>query len=435
MPPTSLGSPASVQFLNAVLSQRGPNALPYEENLKFTIRSHLVSLLEEFPSLQVKTETFTDNDGKASNLLQVDGTVPMYYLEVMYNIPVTFWLLEDYPKKAPRVFVTPTRDMIIKRPHRHVDPSGSVSVPYLDNWLYPRSNLVELVRSLSLIFGQDPPLYSKPAGVYQSMNPPHGMGAGAMMSQTPPSTSTATSGMQPRASMNPAHGVGAYPPSSSMSQIPGTSPYGGTPSTLSPHHPYPPYRHPTSSNQAPRTDPSSDVFRRNAINTLIERFQREVAEMRKAKEMEMDKLANVQGLLRQREETCKKGLRELYQEKEALEQQLQTVLTNTDVLETWLKHNTKPDTDVDIDNSFEPCDALSKQLLECTSCDLALEDLLYSLDKAVQEGVIPVDMYLKHVRTVSREQFLHRATAVKVRAAQAQLQVAAIAGRASPYGS
>ncbi|MCO5608964.1 hypothetical protein L7F22_063182 [Adiantum nelumboides] len=436
MPSTSLGSPAShasVQFLNSVLSQRGPNALPYEENVKFTIRSHLVNLLEEFPSLQVKTETFTHNDGKACNLLQVDGTIPMYYLEVMYNIPVTFWLLEDYPKRAPLVFVTPTRDMIIKRPHRYVDPSGLVSVPYLQNWVYPRSNLVELVRSLSLAFGQDPPLYSKPA--YQSMNPPHGMGMGAMMSQTPPSASTAPSGLQPRASMSPGHGVGAYPPSTSMSQIPSTSPYGGSPSTFSPHHAYPPYRHTTLSSHAPaRTDPPSEVFKRNAINTLVERFQRDVTEMRKAKEMEMDKLANVQGILRQREEISKKGLQELSHEKEALEQQLQTVLTNTDVLETWVKGNKKSDTDVDIDNAFEPCDALSKQLLECTSSDLAIEDVLYSLDKAVQEGVMPVDLYLKHVRTFSREQFFHRATAVKVRAAQAQLQVAAIAGRAMPYG-
>eukprot|EP00250_Pteridium_aquilinum_P002170 c12369_g1_i1 orf=189-1517(-) len=442
MPPPSVGSPAShasVQFLSSVLSQRGPNALPYEENLKLTIRSHLVSLLEEFPSLLVKSETFTHNDGKAANLLQVDGTIPMYYLEVMYNIPVTFWLLEDYPKNAPRVFVTPTRDMIIKRQHRYVDPSGLVSVPYLLNWLYPRSNLVELVRNLSLAFGQDPPLYSKPVSAFQNTNPSHAMSTSAMMGHTPPPTSVATSSltpMQPRANMNP-YGTGVYPPSSAMSQILSSSPYGASPSTLSSHHPYPPYRHATLSNQAPsRTDPpSSDGFRRNAINTLIERLQRDIADTRKAKEMEMDKLANTQGLLRQREEMCHKGLQELRQEKEALEQQLQTMLMNTDVLETWLKDNIKSDMDVDVDDAFEPCDALSKQLLDCTSLDLAIEDILYSLDKAVQEGAVPVDAYMKHVRMFSREQFLHRATAVKVRAAQAQLQVAAIAGRAIPYSS
>lgn len=438
MPP-SLGSPAShasVQFLNSVLSQRGPSALPYEENLKLTIRSHLVSLLEEFPSLQVKTESFTHNDGKACNLLQVDGTIPMYYLEVLYNIPVTFWLLEDYPKKPPRVFVKPTRDMIIKRPHRHVDPSGLVSLPYLHSWMYPRSNLVELVRSLSLVFGQDPPLYSTPVNSFQNL---HAHNPGAMIGHTPLATSTATSTstsmMQPRANMNPVHGVGPYPPST-MSQISSTSSYGGSTSNLSPHHPYPPYRHPTASNQAPnRTDPSSDAFRRNAINTLVERAQRDVAEIRKAKEMEMDKLANTQGLLRQREEMCKRGLQGLHQEKEVLEQQLQTMLTNTDVLETWLKENKKNETDVDIDGAFEPCDALSKQLLECTSQDLAIEDVLYNLDKAVQEGAVPVDAYLKQVRTFSREQFFHRATAVKVRAAQAQLQATVFAARAGPYSS
>lgn len=258
----------------------------------------------------------------------------------------------------------------------------------------------------------------------------------------PPPSSASSLGPGPLSqqhpNINPVHGVGAYPPSSAMSQNPGPSStmsqYAGPPSTLSQHHPYPPYRHPLSSNQpSGRTDSPSDVFRRNAINALVERLQRDVAETRKAKEMDMDKLVNNQGLLRQREEICKKGLQELQQEKEALEQQLQSILTNTDVLDTWLKANNKSDMDVDIDDAFEPCDALSKQLLECTSADLAIEDVLYSLDKAAQEGAVPVDAYLKQVRTLSREQFFHRATAVKARAAQAQAQVSFIASRASSY--
>ncbi|KAH7421680.1 hypothetical protein KP509_13G070700 [Ceratopteris richardii] len=356
----------------------------------------------------------------------------MRYLEVTYNIPVTFWLLEDYPKSAPRVFVTPTRDMIIKRPHRHVDPSGLVSVPYLHDWLHPRSNLVELVRYLSFTFPQDPPLYSKPAtSVLHDANPPRTMGPAS--STTSPSTAFSASGMHSRVNSNPP--LGAYPPSST-SQIPTTSPYGGAQSSLSLHHAYPPYRHPVPSNlsQVGR-DPSNEVARRAAISKLVERFDHDVAEMRKSKEIEMDKAAGVQAMLKQNEEICRKGVQELTYEKEALEQQLQMVLTNTDVLETWLKENMKSDTEVDVDDAFQPCDALSKQLLECTSLDLALEDVFYSLDKAVQEGIIPVDMYLKQVRTFSREQFFHRATAVKVRAAQAQLQVAAMAGRASRHAS
>ncbi|KAM0997128.1 hypothetical protein TB1_006447 [Malus domestica] len=43
------------QFLRSVLSQRGPFALPYSENTKWLIRTHLVSLTSAHLSLEPKT--------------------------------------------------------------------------------------------------------------------------------------------------------------------------------------------------------------------------------------------------------------------------------------------------------------------------------------------------------------------------------------------
>ncbi len=126
----------------------------------------------------------------------------------------------------------------------------------------------------------------------------------------------------------------------------------------------------------------------------------------------------LQALLGERAGQLQKGVRELVQEKEGLENQLQLILTNTDVLESWLKANDKGLTQVDIDDVFEPADALSKQLLECNAADFSIEDILYSLDKAAQEGAIPVDAYLKQVRVLSREQFIFRATSIKIYQAQ-----------------
>ena len=141
--------------------------------------------------------------------------------------------------------------------------------------------------------------------------------------------------------------------------------------------------------------------------------------------------------MRQREEQINKGLKEMLDEKEGLEQQLQLVLTNADVLEWWLRENeekmSKLGNNVDVDDAFEPRDALSKQMIDASASDLAIEDVIYSLDKAVQDGVIPFDQYLKNVRLLSREQFFHRATSMKVRAAQMQAHVASMAARTSQY--
>ncbi|KAI3797186.1 hypothetical protein L1987_32440 [Smallanthus sonchifolius] len=52
--------------------------------------------------------------------------------------------METYPRHPPLVFVNPTRDMVIKCQHSFVNPYGLVSIPYLQNWVYPGSNLVSI---------------------------------------------------------------------------------------------------------------------------------------------------------------------------------------------------------------------------------------------------------------------------------------------------
>ena len=170
------------------------------------------------------------------------------------------------------------------------------------------------------------------------------------------------------------------------------------------------------------------------MNKLVELLHADVGALRKTSEAEMEEMFGVQGVVRQREEQLSRGVKELQDEKEGLEQQLQMVLTNADVLEGWLRENeTKLATmaNLDVDNAFEPSDALSKQMLDCTSSDLAIEDTIYAMDKAVQEGSISFDQYLRNVRLLSREQFFHRAMCAKLRAAQMQAQVATMAARVS----
>ncbi|GLT76417.1 hypothetical protein SLA2020_480770 [Shorea laevis] len=403
-PPATSPNPQQIQqFLSSVLSQRGPSALPYAEDTKWLIRQHLVFVISQSPSLQPKTANFTHNDGRSVNLLQVDGTIPMLFQGVTYNIPIIIWLMESYPRHAPYVYVNPTRDMIIKRPHSHVTPSGLVSIPYLQNWIYPSSNLVDLVHSLSATFARDPPLYSQRVS-NPNPNPNH----------TPPPNPSGSI----NSSISSSYGSLERPPVMQQQQPPRgypPSPYGRV---------------------RTQTEDAAEVFKRNAVNKLVEMVHGDIIGMRKAREAEMEGLFSAQAVLRRREEELNKGLKEMQDEKEALEQQLQVVLMNSDILDWWVRDNKEKTNklgDVDVDNAFECMDLLSKQVLECTAADMAIEDAVYSLDKAVQEGAVPFDQYLRNVRLLSREQFFHRATAAKVRAVQLQAQVASMAARAPHY--
>lgn len=186
-------------------------------------------------------------------------------------------------------------------------------------------------------------------------------------------------------------------------------------------------------------DDPSEVFRKNAVSKLVDTVHIDIMGLRKMREGEMEGLFNLQAVLRQRAEQLGKGLKEMQDEKEGLEQQLQMVLMNSDVMEAWLRDNEgklgKLRGNIDVDEVFEPCDVLSQQMLECAASDLAIEDAIYALDKAAQEGAIPFDQYLRNVRLLSREQFFQRATGSKVRAAQMQAQVASMASRASHYAA
>ena len=184
---------------------------------------------------------------------------------------------------------------------------------------------------------------------------------------------------------------------------------------------------------------AAEVYKRKVINMLVENVHGDMLRFRKTREAEMENWFSAQAVLRGREEEVNKGLKEMRDKMEGLELHLQVVLMNTDVLEAWVRENKGKlkggSEHIDVDNTFECVDVLSKQMLECTAVDMAIEDVVYSLEKAVQEGAMPFDQYLRNVRLLSREQFFNRATAAKVRAAQMQAQVASMAARAPHYGS
>ncbi|XP_010915957.1 protein ELC-like [Elaeis guineensis] len=171
---------------------------------------------------------------------------------------------------------------------------------------------------------------------------------------------------------------------------------------------------PLCTNPKPKNEPVE-------VKWILEKVQRDLA----GREAEMEVLLGVQAELKRRKQAIARGTRELEEERDNSEQELQVIRMNTDVMESWAwetkgKIRRWKGRAVGFDDVFEPSDVNSRQMMECTAMDLALEDTIYALDRAATEGCVPSQVYLKHVRALSREQFFHRSMGFEVRSMAAR---------------
>lgn len=156
------------------------------------------------------------------------------------------------------------------------------------------------------------------------------------------------------------------------------------------------------------------------MNKVLKAVELDLKTLNQRHEVEMDDLVMRQSELKRKQEEIAGGLRELEEEKNGLEMQLQLVLMNTDVTKSWLVKNKEKARStsrfMNVDDVIVPSDSCSRQMVECVAADMAIEDTLYALGVAVREGCVPFDAYLKKVRVLSREQFFHRFAAAKIQA-------------------
>ena len=73
-------------------------------------------------------------------------------------------------------------------------------------------------------------------------------------------------------------------------------------------------------------------------------------------------------------------------------------LRRSDFLVKTLTRTGRPAGEIDPDEAIVAADSLSQQALEAQAEDLAIEDTLYALERALTNGVITADAYLKQVR-------------------------------------
>ncbi|GIL82998.1 hypothetical protein Vretimale_8514 [Volvox reticuliferus] len=441
--------------------------------------------------------------------------MPIHYQGAKYNIPILMWLTEQYPYTPPQVFVVPTSSMII-RPSTFVNPSGQVSTPLLLSWVFPSSNLVDVVLEMSQRFGEEPPLYTRPAGYTPPPPTSHGPGVapippnypqshvGPSSSASAASASAAVSSNYPNVhypgiqgstvstltpyvtpsmgntpastpggapgpgSMGPGWGgsaavngpSGAYPGASGAMQPPPPPPpafglgnmfFGGLfggggqqqqPQPAQPLPPPPPppghinhhyatttpHTLPVQPPAEPQRPPVSreelDVhFRHLAIEALTLQLRALQRGFSDYAQEETVKALEVQNQLSERRTQLQAVHDLLTKERMGTEQLVAELDSKTKALKVWLDRNEAIAEKYDpgankISTHLLPVDELCRQGMETQARDLALEDAILALDKLLQTGQVPLDAYLKQVRSLCRKQFFSRALGLKVAAVQ-----------------
>ena len=119
------------------------------------------NVLGLYRNLKPRLEKCSLPTGIKRELLCLKGTIPVSYRNNIYNIPVNLWILHNHPESAPICWVNPTKDMTIKV-SKHVDDTGRIFLPYLSEWNSHSSDLLGVIQVMIIVFGETPPLYSKP---------------------------------------------------------------------------------------------------------------------------------------------------------------------------------------------------------------------------------------------------------------------------------
>ncbi|KAK6141482.1 hypothetical protein DH2020_024780 [Rehmannia glutinosa] len=163
------------------------------------------------------------------------------------------------------------------------------------------------------------------------------------------------------------------------------------------------------SDNSPIGSHPSMVSKTEAIDRLAGMIYTDAAAIGARNEEEIENLSRIQVELKKRGEDVVDLVRELERERESLKERTMELCDEGDRVLSWLKVYDDVGFGFPVEDAFGCLDRKSEIMVECLAGDLALEDLMFALDEAVEKGVLGFGDYMKKVRVLAREQFLHRA--------------------------
>lgn len=336
-------------------------------------------------NLRPSISCLTQNDGTFSSAMVFQGTCPMTYRGRPYHIPVDIFLPPLYPVRPPVCYVRPVSNMVIKENHRHVGRDGTIYMQYLHNWNPNKSSLVEMTSSMSQLFGNEPPLFTKRTNKNPSPAPP--------------------------------------------------------PAPAPPKYHEIDYAKKTEAN-ALNQRKQEEILRQQRLKEEQDCKRDEEIKMQSLKDEVTRKLKNnINIFFKDSRDWITTDLTD----QNALSSAEKTITTQMDNLEALKIDLTERNSQIDeklqllkdtiqsktmsqqpvisTDDLVTPVDINSEQMLKLASENAAITDCLYFLDKALVRGTISLDVHLKNVRRLAKRQFLVRAHCMKINVSKTGVEV------------
>lgn len=175
--------------------------------------------------------------------------------------------------------------------------------------------------------------------------------------------------------------------------------------------------HPFAYGSASGFNHPSLVSKREAIDRLTGMLHYDVAVFQANAQNEIEELSVLQEELGRRVVITDGMIAGLHEERGKLELRVNELTEEADTLASWVRVNDPKSivtgmngtADGGAEEAFEAIDGESQVVLESSAADLAIDDTMCALDKALENGVLGFGLYIKQVRNLAREQFYYRA--------------------------
>ena len=291
---------------------------------------------------------------------------------------------------------SPVTGMAIAHGHKHVDMSGLVHVPSLAQWDASTSSVVMAIMEMCSLFSAQPPLRARPT-VPVAASPAGPAGAGSGYGHGP--------SYQP---VQPSVAAGG----GSVSAVGGGQGGWGGPT---------PVPSPAVGGITRQHSMDSEVEKARYRAKLTGQIQEEMRVLLQSMGRDIDKEYELQGEL-------ERNSQRLQQHKDAIAAHNAALVAHEADMTAYLEEvslqvatsERQTINSATAPGLVGPGDVLSKQLLDTVAEAAAIEDAYGVLAKALEEGILPTDVFVRECRRRARRQFELKCLANTIHTAQAR---------------